>query len=108
SYSQAVVHVLDASRAVGVVGSLMNPVVKNSYTETIRLDYQKVRAHHGAQTAAALLSLAEARNRRTQIEWTKAELPRPQFTGLRVLASDSGPTAKARTAQQQISLADLV
>jgi 5-methyltetrahydrofolate--homocysteine methyltransferase len=108
SYSQAVVHVLDASRAVGVVGSLMNPVVKNSYTETIRLDYQKVRAHHGEKTAAALLALAEARNRRTQIDWTKAELPRPQFTGLRVLASDSGTTAEAGAAQQQISLADLV
>ena len=107
SYSKAVVHVLDASRAVGVVGSLMNPGLKNSYTETIRLDYQKVRAHHGEQTAAALLSLAEARNRRTHIEWRKAELPRPQFTGLRVLASDSG-TLEARTAQQLIPLADLV
>src|SRR6185295_17321283 len=61
AYSGPVVHVLDASRAVGVVGNLINPALKNSFTENLRLEYEKVRAHHGEQRAAPLLSLEEAR-----------------------------------------------
>src|SRR6202012_448399 len=43
-YSQPVVHVLDASRAVGVVGSLVNPALKGGFMNHLRLDYEKLRA----------------------------------------------------------------
>src|SRR5258705_1706633 len=38
-YSKPVVHVLDASRAVGVVGSLINPKLKGDFVQTVRREY---------------------------------------------------------------------
>jgi 5-methyltetrahydrofolate--homocysteine methyltransferase len=102
-YSNPVVHVLDASRAVGVVGNLLNPQLKKTFTESLRAEYEKVRAVHGEQRAAPLLSLEEARNRRAPIDWHAAELPTPEFTGIRVLASDD-----ATNSNQSFSLDDLV
>jgi 5-methyltetrahydrofolate--homocysteine methyltransferase len=87
-YSQPVIHVLDASRAVGVVGSLLNPSLKPAFVEGVRADYDKVRAQHSGQTAKPLLTIEEARRRRTPIEWKASDIPTPAFTGLRVLASD--------------------
>ena len=40
SYAKGVVHVLDASRAVGVVGSLINPKLKPAFMENIRTEYE--------------------------------------------------------------------
>jgi 5-methyltetrahydrofolate--homocysteine methyltransferase len=93
-YSQPVVHVLDASRAVGVVGSLINPQLKPGFIENLRVDYEKARVQHGQQKTKPLLPLEEARRRRTPIEWKAADLPKPSFTGLHDLASilDSGFT----------------
>src|SRR3954454_10293155 len=56
-YSQPVVHVLDASRAVGVVGSLLNPKLKPAFVEGVRAEYQKVRSQHAEQKTKDLLSL---------------------------------------------------
>jgi 5-methyltetrahydrofolate--homocysteine methyltransferase len=88
SYSQSVVHVLDASRAVGVVGSLTNPQLKPAFVQDIRTEYENLRAQHGGQKPRPLLSLEEARRRRTPIVWKADDLPKPEFTGIRVLASD--------------------
>src|SRR5205807_1857678 len=52
--------------------------------------YEKARAQHGQQRAKPVLSIAEARRRRTPIEWNVADISKPEFLGLRVLASDSG------------------
>ena len=46
SYRQAMVHVLDASRAVGVVGSLINEQQRESFADTVRADYERVRQAH--------------------------------------------------------------
>jgi 5-methyltetrahydrofolate--homocysteine methyltransferase len=90
-YSKPVVHVVDASRAVGVVGQLINPELKPAFVQNVRADYEKLRAHHGEQKAKPLLSLEEARRRRVAIDWAIADLPRPEFSGIRVLSSDEGP-----------------
>jgi 5-methyltetrahydrofolate--homocysteine methyltransferase len=87
-YSQPVVHVVDASRAVGVVGSLLNSELKPAFTEQLAADYDKARAQHAEQKAKPLLSIEEARRRRPAFDWKKADLPKPEFTGLRVLATD--------------------
>ena len=105
-YSNAVVHVLDASRAVTVVGSLINAQLKTNFVETVRADYEKLRAHHGQQRAKPLLAIEAARQRRTRIEWKSAEVAKPDFTGTRRLASDSRPNASS--SQGALSLADLV
>ena len=105
-YSQPVVHVLDASRAVGVVSNLLNPRLKPAYVEGVRADYDRVRAQHSGAAAKPLLALEEARRRRTPIVWQASDIPQPAFTGLRVLASDHA-TGGAQHASP-LTLADLV
>jgi len=90
-YSQPVVHVLDASRAVGVVASLINPQLKPPFVAKIRADYENVRAHHGEQKTKPLLSLEEARRRRTAVDWKSSDLAKPEFLGTRILRSDLEP-----------------
>ena len=86
SYEQPVVHVLDASRAVGVVGSLINPVLKVDFAKKNIDDQDKLRhAHAATRVATKLLSIDEARKRRTPIAWKQEDLAQPAFTGPRVL-----------------------
>src|SRR6516165_8576929 len=73
-YSQPVIHVLDASRAVGVVGSLINPRLKSAFVDTIKTDYQKLRDQHGEQKARPLLSIADARGHRPTLEWKPEDI----------------------------------
>ncbi len=106
SYSQPVIHVLDASRAVGVVGSLINPGLKPAFVENVRGEYDKLRAQHSAQTAKPLLTVEEARRRHTPIEWKEADVSKPAFTGVRVLSSDSqSPIAES---QLHMTVSELV
>jgi 5-methyltetrahydrofolate--homocysteine methyltransferase len=105
-YSQPVIHVLDASRAVGVVGSLLNPSLKPAFVQNVRAEYDKLRAHHSQQPAKPLLALEEARRRRTPIEWKASDIDKPAFTGIRVLSSDSqSPSADGRS---PIAVSELV
>src|SRR5205814_1100263 len=64
-FSQPVVHVLDASRAVGVAGSLINPQLKPAFVKGVQADYEKLRVQHTEQKARPLLTIEEARKRRT-------------------------------------------
>jgi 5-methyltetrahydrofolate--homocysteine methyltransferase len=104
-YSKPVVHVLDASRAVGVVGSLINPKLKDSFVQTVQTEYEKLRAQHGEQKAKPLLSIEEARRRRTPIEWRTEDIATPEFTGVRTLSSspDVAITQHATRDTQQVS-----
>jgi 5-methyltetrahydrofolate--homocysteine methyltransferase len=83
-YSQPVVHVLDASRAVGVVGSLKSPELKKRFAEQNRLEQEKLRAQHAAPKSQPLLTLEEARRRKPPIDWASTAIARPCFTGIRV------------------------
>jgi 5-methyltetrahydrofolate--homocysteine methyltransferase len=86
AYAQPVVHVLDASRAVGVVGSLINPVVKVEFSKKNSDEQEKLRVAHAAtRERQPLLSIEEARARRTPIEWKQEDMPKPSFLGVRVL-----------------------
>jgi len=85
AYPQPVIHVLDASRAVGVVGSLMNPAQKPAFAESNRLDQERVRQAHQDRGPKPLLTLAQARERKTSIDWQTTEIPTPSFVGIRVL-----------------------
>src|SRR6058998_2254650 len=85
AYERPVVHVLDASRAVGVVGALMSPERQPGFAEKNRRDQEQVRHAHQERGEKALLTLAEARVRRTPILWRAADIPKPAFTGVRVL-----------------------
>ena len=84
AYSQPVVHVLDASRAVGVVGNLISTELKPAFVDANRQDQEKARAAHQLPSAQKLLTIQEARKRRPQYDWSKIDIPRPSFTGIKV------------------------
>src|SRR5205823_2442722 len=106
AYSNPVIHVLDASRAVGVVGSLINPELKPGYVSGIRTEYDKVRRQHGEKKIKPLLTLEAARQRRKVIEWKAEEIAKPEFLGVRAVASESG--LHKTNGQSRISLSELV
>ena len=85
AYANSTVHVLDASRAVGVVGSLLNPQQQEQFSLKVRQDYEKVRQAHLDRGSKPLRSIAEARARRFQTEWGVCDIPTPEFTGVRIL-----------------------
>jgi 5-methyltetrahydrofolate--homocysteine methyltransferase len=83
-YSEPVVHVLDASRAVPVTSSLLSPENKPTFVAQHRAEYEDLRRIHG-RSKTQLASLEAARANRTPIEWRAEDLPRPEFLGARVL-----------------------
>jgi 5-methyltetrahydrofolate--homocysteine methyltransferase len=92
-YSEPVVHVLDASRAVPVTTSLLSVEGKADFVAQHRADYEALRKAHAAPRQQ-VVSLETARARRTPIEWRAEDLPTPAFTGVRVL--DNFPLATLR------------
>jgi 5-methyltetrahydrofolate--homocysteine methyltransferase len=92
-YSEPVVHVLDASRAVPVTTSLLSEEGKEEFVAKHRADYEALRkAHSGPRQK--VVPLETARARRTPIEWRAEDLAVPAFTGVRVL--DKFPLATLR------------
>jgi 5-methyltetrahydrofolate--homocysteine methyltransferase len=92
-YSEPVVHILDASRAVPVTTSLLSDAGKSAFVEQHRADYEALRKAHAAPKLS-VVPLAAARERRTPIEWRAEDLPVPAFIGLRAL--DNFPLATLR------------
>jgi 5-methyltetrahydrofolate--homocysteine methyltransferase len=92
-YSEPVVHVLDASRAVPVTTSLLSDDGKAEFITQLRAGYDALRKAHSSPRPK-LVSLETARKRRTPIEWRAEDLPVPEFTGVRVL--DNFPLATLR------------
>jgi 5-methyltetrahydrofolate--homocysteine methyltransferase len=92
-YSEPVVHVLDASRAVPVTTSLLSDDGKAAFVIQHRADYEALRKAHAAPRLS-VVSLATARERRTPIVWREEDLAVPSFTGVRVL--DNFPLATLR------------
>ena len=92
-YSEPVVHILDASRAVPVTTSLLSDEGKSAFVAQHRADYEALRKAHSAPKLS-VVSLEAARKRRTPIEWRAEDLPVPSFTGVRVL--DNFPLATLR------------
>jgi 5-methyltetrahydrofolate--homocysteine methyltransferase len=92
-YSEPVIHVLDASRAVPVTTSLLSEDGKAAFVAQHRADYEKLRKAHTAPRQQ-VVSLETARKRRTPIEWRAEDLPAPAFTGVRVLDNFSLATLR--------------
>jgi 5-methyltetrahydrofolate--homocysteine methyltransferase len=92
-YSEPVVHVLDASRAVPVTTSLLSDEGKPAFVAQHRADYEALRKAHSAPKLS-VVSLEAARRRRTPIEWRAEDLPTPSFTGVRVLDNFSLATLR--------------
>ncbi|MBK9271543.1 MAG: methionine synthase [Saprospiraceae bacterium] len=86
-YSHPVVHVLDASRAVGVVSNLLNQdkEVRNDYIEQIRSEYEQVRIQREKRNAGKiLLSIQQARENKFVFDWKNYQIPVPKKLGIQI------------------------
>ncbi len=84
-YTHPVVHVKDASRAVGVAGSLLSKDLKAHYVTNIRAEYAEVRARRAARDEARdLIPLAEAQANPVPIDWEHYQPPTPAEPGVQV------------------------
>ncbi len=84
-YSQSVVHVNDASRAVTVVGDLLQKETSGSYKKSIKLDYESFREKFLNRTKQKeYLSISEARWNKHRLEWNPSDIKRPNQLGIQV------------------------
>lgn len=80
----ATIYVQDASRAVGVAGSLLSEELKDAFVERTAKEYEDVRLrHHGRKNVTPLLDLSSARANAFRGDWSHYEPPRPSFLGVR-------------------------
>jgi 5-methyltetrahydrofolate--homocysteine methyltransferase len=91
-YDGPVLHVLDASRSVGVVSALLSETGRDPLVESTREDYARVRHKHEGGGAQALLSLADARQNAPKLDFQGATCP---------------PAVPGRTVLRDYSLAEL-
>ena len=82
------VYVVDASRAVGVVSSLLSPEHGAQTRSDIRAEYEKLaEVHARAELDKKRVTLADARARAPKFDWQGYQPPKPNFTGTRVFSS---------------------
>ena len=102
-YSNGVVHVLDASRSVGVVDRLINQEAKpNFLADNTKLQEKLVASYEERQMT--LIPYAEAFEQRFTTDWKSVDVPKPSFTGVRTLGTKSDDLVSV---DQEIQMADI-
>ncbi|MBC8141277.1 MAG: cobalamin B12-binding domain-containing protein, partial [Armatimonadetes bacterium] len=85
-YKGGVIHVLDASRAVGVVSQLLSDEHREGYLSQLLADQEAAReTFAGKRKDKAMRTLADARANRTPMDWSGYTPPVPSFTGVRTV-----------------------
>ena len=92
-YSEPVVHVLDASRAVPVTTSLLSDDGRAAFVAQHRTDYEQLRRMHSGPKQK-LMTLEAARANRTPITWRPEDVAQPLATGVHVLPDVSLATLR--------------
>ena len=87
-YEHPTLHVLDASRVVGVVGDLLDLDRRARLDSENRVEQERLRALYAEKGRKPMLSLREARTQRTPIDWHEDDLAVPAFTGSRTIEED--------------------
>ena len=88
-YNEGVVHVLDASRAVTVVGSLLQEESKAGFLADISTQYEKLAdSFNNKKTAKSFVTIDDARRNKTPINWKEFEPVAPSFTGHNIVEVD--------------------
>lgn len=86
NYSQPVVYVNNASRAVGVCTSLLSNELKPEFVEKLDIDYERVRDQHSRKTPRTKpVSLARARANKVDIDWVNYTPPVPAKPGVHII-----------------------
>jgi 5-methyltetrahydrofolate--homocysteine methyltransferase len=87
-YSGPVIHVLDASRAAGVVSSLLSEDLRPTFINKNLEEQNRLRIEFQQKTSGKpLLPIAVARERKEPIDWSAVQIDRPSFTGARSIAN---------------------
>ncbi|NMH87166.1 methionine synthase [Flavivirga algicola] len=85
-YKNAVVHVNDASRAVTVVGDLLNEKTSNAYVAKLKKDYDEFREKFLKRgKEKSYISIEEARSKKYRIDWETSEIVKPKELGVQIL-----------------------
>ncbi|MEC3905616.1 methionine synthase [Tamlana sp. 2201CG12-4] len=85
-YEKAVVHVNDASRAVTVVGDLLNKKTSNEYVAKLKQDYDEFRTKFLKRgKEKSYISIEEARKRKFKIDWEATNIVKPKEMGVQML-----------------------
>ena len=84
-YDQPVVHVIDASRAVDVVSSLLSPTQRAAFDTATRADQDHIREQHSALKRRPLMPWPAAQQHRLRLPWSSDAIATPAFTGARML-----------------------
>ena len=88
-YDEPVIHVLDASRVIGVVSQLLSPENKPAYIAEIKAKQERQRIEFADRKGARkMLTLADARARHQPTDWATVDIPKPEFLGPRVFSTD--------------------
>ena len=102
-YPEPVVHVLDASRVIGVVSSLLNPANKPAFAADNRAKQDRQRTDFAdRRSSRKMLSIAEARKRGEKFNWAEVDIPIPEFLGTRVFSTDVSLRAVVRRSNPQM------
>jgi 5-methyltetrahydrofolate--homocysteine methyltransferase len=84
-YTPPVLHVVDASRVVGVVSNLLDRDRRETLDRENRVEQERLRALHAEREAQPLLPYRVALERRAPVVWRAEDLPAPPFTGMRIV-----------------------
>ncbi len=91
-YEPPTVHVIDASRVVAVMSSVLDDKKLPEFDRKNRASQERLRLAHQSRTERPLIPLADARARRAKLDFSPENLATPEFTGLRVI--DDAPLAE--------------
>jgi 5-methyltetrahydrofolate--homocysteine methyltransferase len=84
NYDHGVVYVTDASRAVGVAGSLVSEDKRGDYLDGVAQEYVKIRESYAkGASKTKRISIADARANKSPIDWSAYTPPKPAFTGVK-------------------------
>jgi 5-methyltetrahydrofolate--homocysteine methyltransferase len=92
AYHEVTVHVLDASRCVGVVDQLLNEHARSGYTTKVRAEQADAVAAFAKRQQATLTPYAQACQKHFSTDWENVDISSPEFTGIRVI--DNYPLEK--------------
>lgn len=86
NYSGAVVHVLDASRSVPVVGELVSGKTREAFHKNVKIEYEALRMDHASkQSAKNYISFAQAQANKVNIDWSEYKPTKPALIGRKVI-----------------------
>jgi 5-methyltetrahydrofolate--homocysteine methyltransferase len=97
-YDEPVIHVLDASRVIGVVSQLLSADNKPAFVADMRAKQEKQRVDFADRKGARkMLTLVEARARAQPTDWSTVDIPKPEFLGTKVFSTEHSLNSQPST-----------